>query len=253
MIDYELIFLFFLIALIYSSVGFGGGSSYLALLSFYPVHFHLIRLTALLCNIAVVSGSVYLQIKSGLLEIKRSWPFIVFSIPLAFLAAKIKINDNFFYLSLSILLIFSGILMLLRTRRLDLDAPQNTDKNKRRFGMLVGGSIGFLSGLTGIGGGIFLSPFLNLLRWSSARKIAALSSFFILVNSMAGVGGQLLIFNPDNFDVKFVLSLLAAVVLGGQIGSRLMVKKFDHAVVKDITAVLILFAGLRLLWKYWPI
>jgi uncharacterized membrane protein YfcA len=253
MIDFELIFLFFLIALIYSSVGFGGGSSYLAILSFYPIHFHLIRLTALLCNIAVVSGSVYLHLKNGLLEIKRSWPFVAFSIPLAFLAAQIKISDNLFYLSLAFILIISGILMLLRTRRLDADAPQNNGKNKLRFGMIVGGSIGFLSGLTGIGGGIFLSPFLNLVRWSSARKIAALSSFFILVNSLAGVGGQLLNFDPEKFDIKFVLSLILAVIIGGQIGTRLMLKKFDHAVVKDITAILILFAGLRLLWKYWPL
>lgn len=233
---------FFLIALIYSSVGFGGGTSYLALLgqSFFFVSQPQIKTTALLCNIIVVTGGTYIFYKNGKLDLKKSWPFLVASVPLAFIGGFWKLNDTVFFAVLGASLVVASILLWIKPREENTQYLNSTALN---FG--VGGGIGFLSGLVGIGGGIFLSPILHLIHWAEAKKISALASIFILVNSISGLAGQLS--QKPQIDWWFLVPLLIAVFLGGQIGSRLGANRFNPMHIKRITAVLIFLAGLNIL------
>jgi uncharacterized protein len=235
-----LLICFFAIALVYASVGFGGGSSYLALLAIMSLPMETIRPTALLCNVIVVTGGTYIFWKEGHLELRKCWPFILGSIPLAFLGAYFRINESTFFIILGSSLILAAILLLVQPEKMKSVRSENTALN---FGL--GSSIGFLSGLVGIGGGIFLSPILYLINWDTAKKISALASLFILVNSISGLAGQLS--RNVNIDWSFIVPLLLAVLIGGQIGSRLGATKFDHRSIKRITAVLILAAGINIL------
>lgn len=239
-----LVVCFFLIALVYSSVGFGGGSSYLALLAVMGVHFEIIRPTALLCNIIVVCGGTYIFWKSGAVDLKKSWPFICTSIPLAFIGGMWKIGDaDRFFMVLGSSLIVASVLLWL----------QPSPREGQRFesplvNAGLGGSIGFLSGFVGIGGGIFLSPVLHLLNWGEPRKISALASLFILVNSISGLAGQI----TATRDVawNFILPLLLAVLVGGQIGSRLGARSFNPMYIKRITSTVIFAAALKILYDH---
>jgi uncharacterized protein len=231
---------FFCIAMIYSSVGFGGGSSYLALLAILQVPFETLRPTALLCNIIVVTGGTIIFLKDRKLDLKRCWPFLVASIPLAFVGGLWKIDESSFFIILGICLVAASFLLWLQPEKLQRIKSSNLVLNAG-----IGGGVGFLSGLVGIGGGIFLSPLLHLIDWDEAKKISALASVFILVNSVSGLTGQLI--RSTDIDWHFILPLLLAVFVGGQIGSRLGARKFNPIYIKRVTAVLILAAGINIL------
>lgn len=235
-------FLFFLIASIYSSAGFGGGSSYLAILSLFPIAFQDLRMTALVCNVVVVCSSVILFNKHRYINWKKVIPLIILSIPMAFLGGKMLIQEKAFFLILAFSLLLASLAMILDRRTSVIKLPKYGNA-------VIGGGIGFLSGVVGIGGGIFLSPLLHLSRWGKPKVIAATSAIFILVNSLAGIVGQLMS-NDINLDAKKLLLLVLAVFLGGQIGVRLTIFKFDPLWVKRITAIVILIVSLRLLFKY---
>jgi uncharacterized protein len=239
---YLLIVAFFIIALVYASVGFGGGSSYLALLAIAGVSFEVIRPTALLCNIVVVTGGVIIFYKEQLIDFKKSWPFIVVSVPMAFLGGYWPIKENTFFVLLGVTLIIAALILWFHE-----SFPSTGEKRSDHVSINValGGGIGFLSGLVSIGGGIFLSPILHFIRWDEVKKISALASIFILVNSISGLAGQLS--RSASFNWKFILPLLGAVLVGGQIGSRLGAKKFNPSQIKRITAILILVAGINIL------
>jgi uncharacterized membrane protein YfcA len=232
---------FFIIALIYSSVGFGGGSSYLALMAVMGVGMEILRPAALLCNIIVVSGGTYIFWKSGALDLKKSWPFLCASIPFAFIGGLWTIEDSaFFFILLGICLIIASFLLWIQSVRRDGYRFNNPFLNAT-----LGGGIGFLSGMVGIGGGIFLAPILHLLNWGEAKKISALASLFILVNSISGLAGQ--VTRAQQIDWKFIGPLLLAVFLGGQIGSRLGARKFDPLYIKRITSIVIFLAAIKIL------
>ena len=244
---YFLIFSFLIIALVYSSVGFGGGSSYLALMALLSVSFEILRPTALLCNIVVVTGGSLIFIKEGLLDLKKAWPFFAASIPMAFLGGYFPVKQNVFFQVLAYSLLVAAILLWFQNTLHRDNNPVVKSNLAARIGL--GSVIGFLSGMVSIGGGIFLSPTLHLLKWEDAKKISALASFFILVNSISGLAGQLSR-NP-HLDWKFIAPLLIAVLVGGQIGSRIGVKWFNAMYVKRITALLIFIAGLNILKDHW--
>lgn len=243
---YFLIAAFFCIAFIYSSVGFGGGSSYLALLALpvFGLAFPIVRSTALFCNIVVVGGGTFLFWKEGKLKWPEVWPYLAASIPAAYLGAFWPVRDQFSFILLGITLIVAAFLLWFQPED-KITTKASMAETPFRKG-LVGGAIGLLSGLVGIGGGIFLSPLLHFLRWSDAKRISALASLFILVNSFGGLLGQFQRGLPA-LSFSFLAPLLVAVLVGGQLGSRLGIRTFNPLYIKRITAVLIFVAGINIL------
>ncbi len=241
-----LVISFFLIALLYSSVGFGGGSSYLALLaqSVFALSQSEIKSTALFCNIIVVTGGTIIFYREGKISIKEIWPYFVASIPLAYLGGYWKMEDQTFFLLLGVTLIVASVLLWIQPEKFNHEKIKirETTSNK----LIIGGSIGWLSGLVSIGGGIFLSPLLHILRWLNPQKISALASVFILVNSISGLSGQFQKGIPD-MNWSLIIPLLLAVFVGGQIGSRLGARKFNPVYIKRITAIVILIAAINIL------
>ncbi len=236
---------FFVIAMLYSSVGFGGGSSYLAVLTLVFASFFAIRSMALICNLVVVSGSSYLYFKKGHLDFKKFLPFIITSIPLAFIGASFRLKENIFFIILGVALIISALALIYQTFVTKKAEEINTDYPPF-LTYVLGGAIGLLSGLVGIGGGIFLAPVLNHMRWDKSVKIAALASFFILVNSASSIGGYI---SNGTFELPWreAIGLVIAVFVGGQLGIRISLSKFTGKSIKMITAVLVLFVGVRVL------
>ncbi|MFY0252625.1 sulfite exporter TauE/SafE family protein [Chitinophaga sp. 30R24] len=237
---------FFLVALVYSAAGFGGGSSYLAILALWQVDFQLMKSTALLCNVAVVVSGVYHFYKSGHLPTKKAWQLSLISVPLAFLGGYWPLKQATFFLLLGIALTLAALLMCYRLFIEKEEPVIPVDRGNGLVYRIIGGAIGLLSGMTGIGGGIYLSPVLRLGKYDTAKNIAGLSSFFILVNSIAGLCGQAAK-HAVIFDVKFVGPLLIVVVAGGQLGARLSAGVLKPRWVAGATAALILYAGVRML------
>lgn len=244
-----IMFLFFVVAIIYASVGFGGGSSYLAILALFGLPFKEIRLIALICNIIVVTGGTIIFIKNQQVNWKKILPLALVSVPMAFLGATIKLSRDTFFVILGCSLIVAAILLWLKTRRGDVENVMTPGKYSYIRDGFLGGSIGFLSGMVGIGGGIFLSPLLNLIKWDTAKKIAATASVFIFVNSVAGIAGQLTTLQADLNYTRIVL-LCVAVFLGGQLGSRMGAIKFNPLVIRRLTAALVFVAGVEVLIKH---
>ncbi len=244
--EYELIIiasLFFVVAVLYSSAGFGGGSSYLAILSLFSIDFLDVKLIALLCNVAVVSGSVLIFNQSNFIDWKKVIPLVLLSVPMAYIGGSFQLEEKFFFLLLASSLFVAAMLMLFWAQE------RKTKQLSNYANGIVGGGIGFLSGLVGIGGGIFLSPILYLSNWAKPKVIAATTAFFILVNSLAGVLG-LVSSNFNNIDLNKYWILIIVVILGGQIGSRVTIKKLNPTMVKKTTGALILIVSLRLFYQY---
>ncbi len=242
----ELIILFFGIAFLYSSIGFGGGSSYIAILALFGVEYDLLRVLALLCNITVVSFAVYFYTKNDLMDWKKVLPIVLISVPMAFVGGRILLPKESFLLVLGMALLLAGIAILSKKA---IKTPVNSVQlNTKPMQFGIGGGIGFFSGLVGIGGGIFLSPLLHLLNWDTPKRIAATAGFFILVNSIAGLLGQYTL-HQVQLDWKFAIILMTAVAMGGQLGTRVGIKVLSEMVVRRLTAVLVIYVGVKLLWE----
>jgi uncharacterized membrane protein YfcA len=239
---------FFLIAALYASVGFGGGSSYLAILSLYLNDFLAIKTTSLLCNLVVVSGGTYLFGRKGYFDWKKMLPIVISGVPLAFYGATIHLNQRSFFIALGCVLVLSGLLLMVQ---IFLQSKKDVRfiRSPLVLNIVLGSSIGFLSGLVGIGGGILLSPVLNLMRWDEPKKIAALASCFILVNSIAGLAGQA-VGGSFKIVIPMLGVLLAAVFLGGQLGTRISLHAIKPAVVKCLTGILVCYIGAKLILKH---
>src|SRR3989338_5378690 len=181
--------LFFLTAFVYSSVGFGEGSTYLALLVLFGFSYLLIPKIALFCNLIVVSGGVYHYIKARQLSLRYVFPFLITSMPFAYLGGSLPIDKTTFLFLLALSLLVAG-LRLFFFNKMEGEEKEISWKIALSIGLPFGAILGFFSGLVGIGGGIFLSPLLYFLRWGRAQTIAASASFFILVNSLFGLAGQ---------------------------------------------------------------
>ncbi len=231
---------FFIIAIIYSSAGFGGGSSYIALLLLANLPMTDVRFIGLICNIVVVSTSCYYFYKADILKFREVLPLIILSIPFAFLGGLITPDISVYEITAGIALISASVIMLLvKENNIEAQISNTTISG-------IGGIIGFLSGFIGIGGGIFLSPILYIINWNTAKKISAAASLFILVNSISGLIGQS-IYKPD-IDWLLVLLLASSVFIGGQIGNRMNIHILPAKKIKLITALLIAFVGLRILY-----
>ena len=236
--------LFFITAILYSSVGFGGGSTYLALFLIWDVPYYIFPIIALFCNMIVVSGNSYNYIKAGNLNIKLLLPYLVGSVPLAFIGGSLSIDKNFFEIFLFFILSTAGVLLLINFKSYDYDI-RDYRKVPLIISIIIGCILGLISGVVGIGGGIFLSPILFLLRAAKPKHIVTAASVFILINSLLGILGQLtkdLVLN-EILDYWF---LIIIVLIGGQIGNFLNLKILPTRILALITASLVIFVSIRM-------
>jgi len=229
----------FVVAFLYAAVGHGGASGYLALMAIYGIAPDVMKPTALLLNL-FVSGSAFLQFYRGKHFIKKIYiPLAVASIPMSFVGGMLVIEDHLYKKML-------GALLLLPVIRLFFFA--NTERSGLRepnsyISLLVGGSIGLLSGMIGIGGGIILSPVLLLLKWTDQKQTAAISALFIFVNSVAGLAGQF------TKGIAFNNNMLLYVVIafsGGLLGAYFGASRFNQNVLKNVLGVVLFMAAIKL-------
>ena len=236
--------IFFLVAAVYASVGFAGGTSYLALLTIYDVEYLLIPIIALTCNIIVASGNCFNYIRAGHLDIKFLTPYFLGSIPLAYVGGKFQITKDFFQILLFFCLTVSSLLLIIQTRQYKL-TNEIIKKIPFFIAVLIGAIIGLVSGIVGIGGGIILSPILFNLKAAHPKKIIMAASLFILINSIAGFLGQIQKFNNIS-QLHPYLYLPLAVLLGGQLGNFLNIKILKSHILALLTSLLVLFVAVRL-------
>lgn len=242
---------FFLTAALYASVGFGGGSTYSALLILAGTNFQAVPILALACNILVVSGNTLRYAQTGNLDWRALVPALSVSIPMAWIGGRIPVSEYVFSALLGIVLLLTSLVMM--AQRSGLATAQEGPQRNALILVPVGAAAGFLAGLVGIGGGIFLAPVLYRMKWSHEKAIAAACSLFILLNSLSGMAGQAAKLNDAGAlqGVYPYLPLLGAVLVGGWIGNRYGVfhMRADH--LRRITALLILIVAARLLFIVW--
>lgn len=237
---------FFGTALLYASVGFGGGSTYSALLALAGTAFAVLPIISLACNIVVVSGSTMRFSLAREVPWKGALLLSLVAAPMAFLGGLTPVKEKTFLLLLGLSLVLAGLALLLPRPE-----SQGERSAQARFMPLAAAPLGYLAGLVGIGGGIFLAPLLHFTRWDSARRIAATTSLFILINSATGLVGQLVKSGPARFGEALGEGwvLLLAVILGGQLGTMLALRILPEKVIRWLTAALTIWAGVNLLLK----
>jgi len=235
--------LLFIVAFLYASVGHGGASGYLALMAIFSITPVVMKPTALLLNVFVSAVSFIQFYRGGYFRWRVFLPFAIASVPLSFLGGTITV-DNFVYKKIL------GVLLLIPIARFILF--RNTDPKDLRpsnvfLSLIIGGSIGFLSGLIGIGGGILLSPVLLLLKWTDQKQTAAISALFILVNSIAGLFG--LVSKGVEFS-QGMIGYVCVAFLGGICGAYFGALRFPQRALKNILAVVLVLAAYKLLFTY---
>jgi len=236
--------LFFITAILYSSVGFGGGSTYLALLLLWNIPYFIFPIIALFCNIIVVSGNCFNYIRAGNHNYKLLIPFLFGSIPFAFFGGTLKIEKEIFEIILFFVLSIAGILLLFNYKSYE---NKNLIIKKLSFikSLMIGSILGLMSGIVGIGGGIFLSPILLLLKAEKPKIIATTASLFILVNSISGILGQL---TKENIIDELIIywPLFFSVLIGGFVGNHLNLKVFSNKTLTIMTSVLVMLVSIRI-------
>lgn len=235
---------FFIIAILYSSVGHAGASGYLATMAIFGITPLVMRPTALALNILVSSIVTIRFAKAGLIKWKTLIPLIITSIPLAFIGGTILLPDNIYKPILGLVLIFASfrLFQTAKTNSVNVDFLKNISTP---ISLLIGGILGLLSGLTGTGGGIFLTPLLIIFGIAGARTAGGLSAAFILVNSISGLLGN---YSSVQNLPQNLLFLLIAVAIGGFIGSGLGIKKLGHPTLKKILGVVLIIASFKLMF-----
>ncbi|WP_435150226.1 sulfite exporter TauE/SafE family protein [Candidatus Pelagibacter bacterium nBUS_44] len=236
--------LFFITAILYSSVGFGGGSSYLALMLIWDIPYYIFPIIALSCNIIVVSGNSVNYIRSKNIDLKLLIPYLIGSVPFAFFGASISLEKSLFEIILFFILTSAGVFLFIESKSFSKDGIE-IKKISNPLSILIGSVIGFFSGIVGIGGGIFLSPILFLMKAGYPKQIAATASLFILINSIFGVIGQF----TKNIVLNEFLNywpLFLTVFIGGQIGNYLNIKFISNKTLALMTSLLVIFVAARM-------
>ena len=236
--------LFFVTAILYSSVGFGGGSTYLALLLIWDIPYYIFPVLALVCNVIVVSGNSFNYIRTGNFNSKLLLVYLVGSIPFAFLGGSIAVEKKIFEIILFTVLSLAGFFLLISNRNYSEKIIKINNINPL-FSIMIGSVIGFTSGIVGIGGGIFLSPILFLLKAAHPKQIVTTASLFILLNSISGILGQLTKENVLN-ELFNYYPLFLAVLIGGQIGNFLNLKFLSNRLLAILTSLLVIFVAMRI-------
>jgi len=241
---------FLLTALIYAMVGFGGGSTYTALLVLAGTDYRAVPVISLLCNVLVVTMGAIAFARAGHFDWRRSWPLFVLSVPAAALGGRLPVGETLFLGLLALSLLCAGLTMLWQPFwRREVAAAE---PDQRWLEPAAAGVLGFAAGVVGIGGGIFLAPLLHVRRWGPPKAIAATSAMFILVNSLAGLVGQALKGAAATASVvSHYWPLFPAVVLGGFVGALLGARALDPKWVRLVTALLILYVAVRLALRWY--
>jgi uncharacterized membrane protein YfcA len=237
--------LLFAAAFLYSSVGHGGASGYLAIMALYHFAPEQMKPTALCMNL-FVSFIAFVQFqRAGHFFWKLFWPLAITSIPMAFAGGLIQLREPVYRLILGIVLLIIVIrFILIKNVRGDSEPKEAAFP----LLLLIGAAIGFLSGLIGIGGGVLLSPVILLAGWAGQKQTAAISALFIFVNSLAGLAGQVIQNNQLAFGNNMVL-LVGIGIAGSLTGSYLGAKKFNITIVKYLLSIVLLIASYHLIWK----
>ena len=235
---------FFITAILYSSVGFGGGSTYLALLLIWGIPYYIFPIIALICNIIVVSGNSFNYIKAGNHNLKLLIPFLIGSVPFAFIGGTLEIKKDLFELILFLVLATAGFLLLINNKSYD---EKNLEIKKIHLltSISIGSLLGLISGVVGIGGGIFLSPILFLMKADKPKNIVTTASLFILINSISGIFGQL----TKEIVIREIIiywPLFLSVLVGGLLGNYLNLKIFSNRTLAVITSLLVIFVAIRM-------
>lgn len=228
------------IALLYSSVGHAGASGYIAVMSLFNLAPPVVKPTALVLNILVATIGAWQFYRAGHFRWQVFWPFAVLAIPLAYVGGYCNLPTRLFQAVVGIVLLLSAARFLFKPGE-----EQEPHEPPRAVAMSVGGGLGLLAGFTGTGGGIFLTPVMIWLRWARVKTASATSALFILVNSIAGLLGNL---SATRKFPAFALVLLAAAGTGGVIGSYLGSRHFPQEVIKRLLAVVLIIAGLKLIF-----
>lgn len=230
----------FVVAALYSSVGHAGASGYIAVMSLMSLSPMMIKPTALSLNILVASITAWQFYRAGHFSWKLFWPFAILAVPLAFVGGHMALPVHVFKILLGLVLIFSASRLLLRAKQAIAvkDAP-------RAHSIVAGGGIGLLSGLTGTGGGIFLTPLLIFMGWADAKRAAAVSALFVLMNSISGLAGNIA---ATKSLPPYIISMLIAVALGGTLGAYMGSQRIESAVIKKLLAIVLLIAGFKLIF-----
>ena len=238
---------FFITAIFYSSIGFGGGSTYLALMLIWEIPYFIFPIIALICNIIVVTGNSINFLRTKNVNINLLTPYLIGSVPFAFFGASISIDKDLFEILLFFILLIAGIFLLFESKSFNNNQIVIRQVSKV-ISIFIGSVIGFISGLVGIGGGIFLSPILFLLKAGYPKHITSTASLFILINSVFGVAGQL---TKDMVLNEFLnyWPFFIAVLIGGQIGSFLNIKFLSNKVLSLMTSFLVIFVAIRMGFK----
>ncbi len=244
-LPWEIYPLIFVVAVLYSSVGHGGASGYLALFALFGVAVPAIAPIVLVLNILVASTSFVRYNASGFFSLRKLLPFVCLSIPAAFIGGALHISPELFTFILGVALILSALrIVVVRQDQGVITEPSQLTLWK--WGLPIGASLGFISGMTGIGGGVFLSPVLLLARWADVKRSAALASAFIVLNSISGLIGQL---TRTTLSLQVLLPLAAVVVTGGAIGSYAGAARLKSRWLQVILSVVLVIAGAKLVWQ----
>ena len=237
-------FLFFLVALVYSAAGFGGGSMYLAILSQSAMGAEAVRMSALSCNAIVTANGTWQFHRANWIVWRGVLALLLCSVPPCIYVSTLHFDEHVYFISLAVALLIAAAVMMIRYERTEVLTVRPLQWWMFPLAFVIGG----VSGLTGIGGGIYLAPFLYLTKWGSPKQIAGASSVFILINSLAGLSAQVAVngWQPE----AEVWPLMVAVLIGGLLGSQWSSARFSHRIVRYITIVIIIVAAIRILLKY---
>lgn len=244
MVDYTLLgtfALFLFVAFIYSSVGHAGASGYLATMALLSFPIIEIKSTSLILNIVVASIASYKFISAGYFDKKAFFSFAATSIPAAFIGGAITLSPYWFKLFAGLFLLVSAVALVIRNKRI---GQEKTSDVNIYTALIVGAVIGLFSGLIGVGGGIFLSPLLILMGWTSMRKTSGVSALFIFCNSIIGLAGHLY---SNSFHVHNMYYWIVAVIIGGFAGSHLGSTLYNNKVLIGILFIVLCSAGLKFL------
>ena len=228
-----------MVAVLYSSVGHAGASGYIAVMTLAGLAPEFIRPTALLLNILVASLTSYQFYRAGHFSWRMFWSFALMSVPCAFLGGYLSVPAPIFKIIVGVVLLYSALRFFINPR-----PDGETLTLPRPLALIIGAGLGFLSGLTGVGGGIFLTPLLLFARWAKTKTAAAVSALFILVNSISGLLGNV---SSTKQIPALALPLAAAVLLGGAAGSYLGSRRFSPLLIKRLLACVLAIAGIKLI------